>query len=338
VADYQSILVEFAADILLVDLCCFGAATLHDLGGPVWATLGINPLVTLDPECPPYGTGAQPPKTFIGRTLNWLNHLMAQWIFFPRVTAPLNIEREKLGLAPLPNSGFYDNARSKYLHIMPTTLAFEYPRPFAANIHFVGPLLPMQTKAFVPPEWWHDIVEDKGEKKVAHVTQGTYATDSVNLIHPTIKALSSMTNLLLVVTTPDAETAFADIELPANIRIAAFIPHAELLKHVDVMITNAGYNGVLAAFSMGVPMVCAGRTEDKADVSARVAWARAGIDLGTDSPSEANIRDAVKKILEEERYKENALKVKESFEEHKSGVEACDLLERLAREKGVIER
>ena len=77
-ADYQSILVEFAADILLVDLCCFGAATLHDLGGPVWATLGINPLVTLDPECPPYGTGAQPPKTFIGRTLNWLNHLMAQ--------------------------------------------------------------------------------------------------------------------------------------------------------------------------------------------------------------------------------------------------------------------
>jgi UDP:flavonoid glycosyltransferase YjiC (YdhE family) len=147
-----------------------------------------------------------------------------------------------------------------------------------------------------------------------------------------------MTNLLLVVTTPDAETAFADIELPANIRIAAFIPHAELLKHVDVMITNAGYNGVLAAFSMGVPMVCAGRTEDKADVSARVAWARAGIDLGTDSPSEANIRDAVKKILEEERYKENALKVKESFEEHKSGVEACDLLERLAREKGVIER
>jgi UDP:flavonoid glycosyltransferase YjiC (YdhE family) len=79
-----------------------------------------------------------------------------------------------------------------------------------------------------------------------------------------------MTNLLLVVTTPDTEKAFSDIDLLTNVRIAAFIPHTELLKHVDVMITNTGYNGVLIALSIGVPIVYVGRTEDKADVSARV--------------------------------------------------------------------
>jgi UDP:flavonoid glycosyltransferase YjiC (YdhE family) len=336
VADYQTVLVNFAADVILVDLCCFGAATLHDLGGPIWATLGINPLVTLDPECPTYGSGAQPPKTFLGRTRNRFNQLMGRWIFFPKVTALLNTERKKLGLLPLPNNGFYDHTRSKYLHIMPTTLVFEYPRQFSPNIHFVGPLLPIPAKGFMPPQWWHEITNDKGEKKIAHVTQGTYATDSVNLIHPTIQALSSMSYLVLVVTTPDAETAFSGVELPTNVRIAPFIPHSELLKYVDVMITNAGYNGVLAALSMGVPLVCAGRSEDKADVSARVAWTGAGIDLGTDSPSEGRIRNAVENVLQDEKYKKSALKVKKSFEEHQSAVEACNLLERLAKEKCII--
>lgn len=158
VADYQEILSDFAADILLVDLCAFGASTLHDLGGPTYVTLGINPLVTLDAECPAYGTGAQPPKTIIGRNWNRISHLMANWIFFPRLTALINIERDKLSLPRLPSSGFYDTSRSKYLHIMPTTLAFEFPRNFSTNIHFVGPLLPIEIEPFEPPSWWGSVV------------------------------------------------------------------------------------------------------------------------------------------------------------------------------------
>jgi len=64
------------------------------------------------------------------------------------------------------------------------------------------------------------------------------------------------------------------------------------------MIISAGYNGVLAALKHGVPLICAGRTEDKADVSARVAWCGAGIDLQTDKPSEASIRNAVRTVYE----------------------------------------
>lgn len=59
------------------------------------------------------------------------------------------------------------------------------------------------------------------------------------------------------------------------------------------MLTNAGYNGVLVALSYGVPWVCAGRTEDKAEVSSRVMWSGAGLDLGTDIPSVASIEAAV---------------------------------------------
>lgn len=336
VADYQLILEDFKADVILADLCAYGAATLHDMGGPVYATLGINPLVTLDPECPPYGTGAQPPKTIFGRVLNQINHTLAGWFFFSKMTVLLNKEREKLNLPSLPSNGFYEYTRSKYLHIMPTTTAFEFPRSFTPNIHFVGPLFPIQSKQFTPPSWWPDITTQKGSKKIVHVTQGTFATDSVNLIRPTIAALGNDPDIILVVTSPDTETAFSSAPLPNNVLISTFIPHFDLLPHVDAMVTNAGYNGVLVALKFGVPLICAGRTEDKADVSSRVAWAGAGLDLKTDKPSEKQISAAVREVLKTDRYREGARKVKESFETHNGPSEASDLLEKLGRVGSVV--
>jgi hypothetical protein len=47
-------------------------------------------------------------------------------------------------------------------------------------------------------------------------------------------------------TTPEAGSLG---DLPANVRVAPFVPHAELLPHVDAMVTNAGYNGVLTALA-----------------------------------------------------------------------------------------
>lgn len=43
VADYRSILEQFPADLILADMCSFGADTLRDAGGPPYATVGINP-------------------------------------------------------------------------------------------------------------------------------------------------------------------------------------------------------------------------------------------------------------------------------------------------------
>jgi hypothetical protein len=102
---------------------------------------------------------------------------------------------------------------------------------------------------------------------VVHVTQGSFTTDTAALTTPTIQALAD-DDLLVVVTCPDPDALGT---LPRNVRTAGFIPHRLLLPHVDVMVTNAGYNGTLTALAHGVPLVCAGREMDRADVSARVA-------------------------------------------------------------------
>ena len=50
------------------------------------------------------------------------------------------------------------------------------------------------------------------------------------------------------------------------------------------MVTNGGYSGVQHALAYGVPLIVAGDTADKAEVAARVAYNRCGIDLHTARP------------------------------------------------------
>src|SRR5690606_17891747 len=129
-----------------------------------------------------------------------------------------------------------------------------------------------------------------------HVTQGTIATEAEQLLVPTLRGLQDE-DVLVVATTGGrpVESIAAHLEkLPSNARIASFVPHAHLLPHVDVMVTNAGYNGVQMALAHGVPLVAAGTTEDKPEVAARIAWAGVGVNLKSSTPGEARIRQAVR--------------------------------------------
>jgi UDP:flavonoid glycosyltransferase YjiC (YdhE family) len=214
---------------------------------------------------------------------------------------------------------------------MPATESFEYPRRnLEPQIHFVGPLLPAPPAGFEAPIWWSDLY---GARTV-HVTQGTVATGPGDLVLPAMEALAGE-DVLVVVTGPDLEAVGS---VPDNVRLEKYVPHAELLPRVDVMATNAGYNEVLAALAHGVPLVCAGLGEDKANVSARVAWAGAGIDLRTSKPNPEQIRAAVRKVLGDPRYRNNAERIRDDFARHSPGTEAAALLERPAGEKSPIFR
>lgn len=79
------------------------------------------------------------------------------------------------------------------------------------------------------------------------------------------------------------------------------------------MVTNGGYGGVHYAMAYGVPLVVAGRTEDKVEVTARVAWSGAGIDLRTNRPQPDRIRDAVRQVLADPRYREASAVVGEQI-------------------------
>jgi UDP:flavonoid glycosyltransferase YjiC (YdhE family) len=118
--------------------------------------------------------------------------------------------------------------------------------------------------------------------------------------------------------------------LPANARVGTFLSYPELLPRTAAMVTNGGYGGVQMALSYGVPLIVAGTTEDKPEVAARVAWSGAGINLKTAAPTPAQVRDAVRALLDDERYRERAKALQVEYARYDAVALGVDLIERLA--------
>ena len=177
-------------------------------------------------------------------------------------------------------------------------------------MRFVGrpPIIPDQ--APLPP-WAHEL---DGSRKVVLVTQGTLANHNFGLlVGPTLAALANEPDLLVVSTAGGRPVEAIPGPIPANARLAQYLPFEWMLPKVDVFVTNGGYGSVNQAMSFGIPLVTAGLTEDKADVNARVAWSGIGIDLATNEPTPQALREAVRTVLDRPAYRMRASSMADEF-------------------------
>lgn len=318
--DLSAICADFRADVVLADSTFAGAGLLHEKDGKLWATLSIAPLAIPDPDLPPYGMGWVPRHTPLHRLRNVALDRIGQRVMFRRPLARMNQVRAELGLPPV-RSTFEANA-TPYLYMQATAAEFEYPRPRLRDVpfHFVGPLFPGPPERFDPPPWWHEL---DGPQPVVLVTQGTSARAPEQLIKPAIEALAG-SDVLVVATTA------ADLgDLPGNVRVAPFVPYGELMPKVAMVVTNGGYGTVQSALAHGLPVVAAGRTEDKPEVCARVAWSGAGVYLRARRPAPARLRRAVDTVLRDPAYRKAAERIGRAFDAHDAPSEVAALIERL---------
>ena len=130
---------------------------------------------------------------------------------------------------------------------------------------------------------------------MVHVTQGTLNVDPHDLIEPAMSALGRQ-DVTLVVTTGMADAPSCRSRCRRTRGSPASLPYGELLPHVDVMITNGGWGGVLAGLAHGIPLVVAGGDLDKPEIAARVAWAGAGVNLRTGTPSARPVLEGWRRV------------------------------------------
>jgi UDP:flavonoid glycosyltransferase YjiC (YdhE family) len=225
-----------------------------------------------------------------------------------------NKRLKAMGVRPLPRNLFESAIELADVHMQPTVPGFEFPRVLPSSVRFIGtlPIVPNQA----PLPFWADELtsERKDQRKVVLVTQGTVANHDFGLlVAPTLAALANEPDLLVVVTTGGRPVKAIPGALPANARLARYLPFEWLLPKVDVFITNAGYGSVNQALSFGIPLVTAGQTEDKADVSVRVAWSGVGINLATDTPTPAALANAVRPVLDMPDYRLHAARMAVEF-------------------------
>ncbi|KAK3990766.1 4'-demethylrebeccamycin synthase [Cladorrhinum sp. PSN332] len=208
--------------------------------------------------------------------------------------------------------------------VIPTSPSLDYPRlnldAENKRIHFIGglPLNPVDPN-FSYPSWWSEITENassRNRKKVVLVTQGTIDTTYDELLLPAVRALADRDDLTVVATLGirNEPSPLSDEETPKNTKVIDYLPYDAVLPYSDVFVSNAGYGGFMHGVMNGVPMVLGGVAADKPEVCMRAEWAGVAVNLRTDKPSEEQVRDAVNKVLDNERYKMRVMEVKKENE------------------------
>ncbi|MEX5633387.1 nucleotide disphospho-sugar-binding domain-containing protein [Parafrankia sp. FMc2] len=324
VQDLTALLREEPADAVVTDTAFIGGILLQELGGPPLAGFGISVLPFPSRDLAPFGTGLAPATGPPGRLRNrMLDGFTRQAVYRP-VTAEINRTRRVFGLPAATGTIFsYPLATALYLQFSPP--GFEYDvSDLPGQVAFVGPPRPAVDPGWRPPSWWDEL----SGRRVVLINQGTIATDADQLIRPALAGLAGE-DVLVVAVTGGGDPAELG-PLPANARVERFIPFDQLLPWVDVFVTNGGYGGVQLALSHGVPMVGAGRTEDKIEVTARIAASGVGVNLRTQTPKPAAVRAAVVAVLGDSRYAAAARRMQAEIAQAGRETRAAELLEQLA--------
>jgi UDP:flavonoid glycosyltransferase YjiC (YdhE family) len=330
--DLTAILARFPADVVLGDPSMFAAVMIEETGGPPSAIYNVSCLGLPGREVAPFGLGLLPSASLLDRARNRVLRFLGPNLVFRQASQALALVCAELGVAPRKFEG---SVLSPNLFLQPTVEAFEYRRSeLPPQVHFIGALLDRPTE-FVPPHWWDELVA--GRSPVILVSQGTAATAPDQLVVPTISGLVDDDLMVIAAGIRDPDE-LGPSSLSANVRVERFIPFSPLLPFVDVYVTNGGFGGVQYALSNGVPIVVAGTTEDKLEIGNRVAYAGAGINLRTSTPTAQQVAGAVQTILRDSRYRAAAEAIQTELNRHDAPQEAAALLEQLAETKAPVLR
>lgn len=200
-------------------------------------------------------------------------------------------------------------------HLQMCIPSVEYPRSDAPDtIRFAGGLPKGQRDAFSdPPSWWSEVINNK-TKKIIGISQGSVAMDFDDLIIPTMNGLADRDDILVVVALGRKGAELPEgTPVPANARVADFVPFDELMPHCSAFISNGGYGTFQHTVSHGIPIIVGGETEDKPETAARAEWCGMGINLRTGTVTPEQIRTAVTEILTNSKYKKRALELEKEM-------------------------
>lgn len=328
-AGIERVLQGFPAELIMCDTL-FGGCLPYLLGArarrPAIAGLGVTCLLTRRTDKAPVGMGL-PPATDEATLARYaaIAAEVDQHLLDParqRVDAIL----ASLGARALPMPYLEALVSLHDVFIQPSVPGFDFPcMELPDNLHFIG-ALPQGTVAPLSPELTAAIASGR---RLVLVTQGTVANhDLGQLIAPTLAALATRADVLVLVATGGKPLAAIPMALPANVMAAQFLPFDALMPHIDLLVTNGGYGAVTQALTHGVPVIAAGTTEDKQDVNARIAWCRVGVDLRTDTPTEAQLRGAIDSVLDDGSYRERAMALAAEFASYRPERSLCDFLQR----------
>ena len=186
---------------------------------------------------------------------------------------------------------------------------------FSDRYHFIGPSIRPITKPV-----------EKTADKLVYISMGTVNQNRDfyrNCIH--VLGQTDWQVIISMGTNPEHYE-----KLPDNIQIYETVDQMAVLSVADAFITHCGMNSASEGLYFQVPLVLFPQTQEQDAVAKRVEELGAGVRLR--SISEEDVLRTLQQIIYESAYKNNAIKISESFRACGGTAEARLFLEELAGE------
>ena len=186
---------------------------------------------------------------------------------------------------------------------------------FSDRYHFIGPSIRPITKPV-----------EKTADKLVYISMGTVNQNRDfyrNCIH--VLGQTDWQVIISMGTNPEHYE-----KLPDNIQIYETVDQMAVLSVADAFITHCGMNSASEGLYFQVPLVLFPQTQEQDAVAKRVEELGAGVRLR--SISEEDVLRTLQQIIYESAYKNNAIKISESFRACGGTAEVRLFLEELAGE------
>ena len=287
IEDLKKSYAQHNPDLLIVDANTWGAGAFAEAQGKPWVMFMPYCLPIPSPDTPAFGPGFSPPVNAIHRLRDRIFDGIVQRSL-KSIMSKLNALRSELQLPELDT--YSDIFKQPDLVVYRTAEPFEYARKnWPDNILPVGPGLwsPPAQK----PQWLDGLPSPKVLVSISTEMQNDGA-----IIETTLRALAGEKGSIIVTTSALDPDSF---EKPhQNVHIKKFIPHAQVIPEMDLVITHGGMGTTQRALAAGVPVCVIPWGRDQNETGRRVEVSGAGTMLPKSKLNEKRLKKAISKALE----------------------------------------
>lgn len=317
-AEAPGVMTRAGVEVLLVDQVSQEGSTIADRLGIPFISICSAVVLNREPTIPPYSTPWQYDPRWSGQLRNRLGYAVLNWVTKP-ITELINDYRRRWNLPPQfsPNDRY-----SQLAQISQQPAALEFPRQCLPScFHFTGPFHSTVGRDVSDFPW-----EKLTNQPLIYASLGTIQNQLVGTFETIAKACLGL-DVQLVISLGGAKLESFPV-LPGNPLVVHYAPQLELLQRTALTITHAGLNTTLECLNNAVPMVAIPIANDQPGVAARITWAGVGEFIPLSKLNETNLRSILNKVLTEDSYKKNALRLQQAIRTSGGVAKAADIIER----------
>lgn len=311
---------EAGVDALLVDQIMPEGGTVAEFLGLPFITICSAVVLNREEGVPPFITNWGYNRAWWAQLRNRVGYGFLDRIGKP-IREVITDYRRQWKLPPHFNA---NEGYSRLAQISQQPAQLEFPRQYLPQwFHFTGPYH-SPTGREVP-----DFpLEKLTGQPLIYASMGTVQNRLLGVFKSIAEACNDL-DAQLVISLGGSASPESLGSLPGNPLVVGYAPQLKLLQKATLTITHAGMNTTLESLNNGVPMVAIPVANDQPGIAARVAWAGAGEAVPLSRVNVPKLRTAIQKVLTEDSYKKNAIRLQEAIQKAGGVSRAIDIVEQV---------